>query len=60
MIKVYINFGSLKAFKEGNWVNAKIQFANQYDVEVLLDLNKIDISLQNSGLTIRKKKWFRK
>lgn len=59
MIKVYINFGSLKAFQKGRWVNAKIQFADQYDVEVVLDLKKIEIVTQQTGLTIRKKKWWK-
>ena len=59
MIKVYVNFGSLKAFQKGSWVNAKIQFADQYDVEVVLDLDKIEVATQQNGITVRKKRWWK-
>ena len=60
MIKIYLHYNSLKAFNEGKWVNAKIQFIGQDDIEMLLDINDIVFSYQQTGFTIRKKKWYEK
>ena len=60
MIKIYLHYNSLRAFNEGKWVNAKIQFIGQDDIEMLLDINSIMFSYQQSGFTIRKKKWYEK
>jgi len=60
MIKVYLHFNSLKAFNKGKWVNAKIQFIGQDDIELLLNMDDIVFSYQQSGFTIRKKKWYEK
>ncbi len=60
MIKIYLHYNSLKAFNEGKWVNAKIQFIGQDDIEMLLDINDIVFSYQQTGFTVRKKKWYEK
>ena len=60
MIKIYLHYNSLRAFNEGKWVNAKIQFIGQDDIEMLLNINSIMFSYQQSGFTIRKKKWYEK
>lgn len=60
IFKVYLHYNSLKAFNEGHWVNAKLQFIGQTDVEVLIDFNEVVFSYQQSGFTIRKKKWYEK
>ena len=59
-IKIYLHFNNLKAFNDGNWVNAKIQFIGQYDIEMILNIKDIYISYQQNGFTVRKKKWYEK
>jgi hypothetical protein len=60
MIKIYVHYNSLVAFNQGKWINAKLQFIGQYDIELLIDLNNIVISYQQNGFTIRKRKWYEK
>lgn len=59
-IKIYLHYNNLKAFNKGNWVLAKTQFIGPDDIEMLLNINKIIISYQQSGFTVRKKKWYEK
>jgi len=60
MIKVYMHYNSLQAFLKGNWVVARVQFAGNEDMEVYLNLKDIEMSYQQTGFTIRKRKWYRK
>lgn len=60
MIKIYLHYSSLKAFNNGKWVNAKLQFVGQDDIEMLLDLRDIVCAYQQNGFTVRKKKWYEK
>lgn len=60
MIKVYMHYNSLQAFLKGNWVNARIQFAGNDDLEVYLNLKDIKMSYQQTGFTIKKLKWYEK
>ena len=57
MLKIYVHYTSLKAFQEGKWVNARLQFIGQDDVELILPIKNIVTSYQQSGFTVRKKKW---
>lgn len=58
MFKIYVHYASLKSFQEGKWVNARMQFNNQFDIELYVNINDIVISYQQVGFTIRKKKWY--
>lgn len=58
MLKIYVHYNSLKAFSRGDWVNARLQFVGQDDIELLLPIKDIVTSYQSSGFTIRKKKWY--
>lgn len=58
MLKIYVHYASLKAFNEGKWINARMQFIGPDDVELIVPLNKIVTSYQQNGFTIRKKKWY--
>ena len=60
MLKIYVHYTSLKAFQEGKWVNARFQFIGQDDVELILPIKNIVTSYQQSGFTVRKKKWYEK
>lgn len=60
MIKIYIHYASLKAFNEGDWVNARFQFIGQDDIELILPLKDIITSYQGNGFTLRKRKWYEK
>lgn len=60
MLKIYVHYTSLKAFQEGKWVNARLQFIGQDDVELILPIKNIVTSYQQSGFTVRKKKWYEK
>lgn len=55
-IKVYMSYHQLKAFSKGEPVNTKFQFINQNDVELNLDLNKVVITYQSTGIIVRKRK----
>ncbi len=59
-IKIYLHYNSLRAFNKGEWVVAKVQFIGQDDVELNLNIKDIVFSYQQSGFTIRKKKWYEK
>lgn len=56
-IKVYMAYHQLKAFNKGETVNIKFQFIDQNDVELNLDLSKIIIIYQSTGILVRKKKF---
>ena len=56
-IKVYMSYNQFKAFMSGESVNAKFQFINQNDVELDLDLSKIIITVQSTGIVIRKRRF---
>ena len=60
MIKIYVHYNSLKAFQNGEWINARFQFASQNDIELLVSLKDIIVSYQQNGFTVRKKKWYEK
>ena len=60
MLKIYVHYTSLKAFQEGKWVNARLQFIGQDDIELILPIKNIVTSYQQSGFTVRKKKWYEK
>ena len=60
MLKIYVHYTSLKAFQEGKWINARLQFIGQDDVELILPIKNIVTSYQQSGFTVRKKKWYEK
>ena len=60
MITIYLHYNSLRAFDKGDWVNAKLQFIGQDDVEVLLNIEDIIISYQQNGFTVRKRRWYEK
>ena len=60
MIKVYMHYNSLQSFLKGNWVNARIQFAGNEDLEVYLNLKDIKMSYQQTGFTVKKRKWYEK
>ena len=55
-IKVYMSYHQLKAFDKGEPVNIKFRFIDQNDVELNLDLKKIIIIYQSTGILVRKKK----
>lgn len=55
-LKVYMSYNQLKAFNNGETVNVKFQFIDQNDVELNLDLRKIVIKYQSTGIIVRKKK----
>jgi hypothetical protein len=57
-LEVYIHIGRLEDFRKGRPVNAKIGFASQYDVKVLVDLRKFFVFIpqgQNGLIVLRKK-----
>lgn len=56
-LKVYMSYHQLKAFAKGEPVNVKFQFIDQNDVELNLDLSKIIIKYQSTGIVVRKKKF---
>lgn len=56
-LKVYMSYHQLKAFASGEPVNVKFQFIDQNDVELNLDLSKIIIKYQSTGIIVRKKKF---
>lgn len=56
-LKVYMSYHQLKAFANGEPVNVKFQFIDQNDVELNLDLSKIIIKYQSTGIVVRKKKF---
>lgn len=58
MIKIYVHYNSLRAFNEGKWINARLQFIGQDDVELYLKLEDIVTSYQQNGFTLRKRKWY--
>lgn len=58
MIKIFIHYNSLKAFNEGKWVNARMQFVGPDDIELYISIDKVVTAYQQSGFTIRKKKWY--
>lgn len=58
MIKVYVHYNSLNDYKQGEWVNGRLQFVNQYDIELYVKLKDVIISYNQSGFTFRKKKWY--
>ena len=58
MIKIYVHYNSLKAFAEGEWINARLQFVGPTDIELIVPINKIVVAYQAQGFTIRKKKWY--
>ena len=60
MIKVYMHYNSLQSFLKGNWVNARIQFVGNDDLEVYLSLKDIKMSYQQNGFTIKKLRWYEK
>lgn len=60
MLKIYIHYNSLQAFQKGAWVNARFQFVGLDDIELLLNIKDIVTSYQQTGLTVRKKKWYEK
>lgn len=60
MIKIYIHYNSLKAFIQGDWVNARFQFMGSDDLELTVPIKDIVTSFQQQGFTIRKKKWYEK
>ena len=55
-IKVYMSYHQFKAFSNGEPVNVKFQFIDQNDLELNLDLSKIVIITQSTGIIVRKKK----
>lgn len=57
-IEVFIHIGRLEDFRKGRPVNAKIAFASQYDIKVLVDLRKYNIYIpqgQNGLIVLRKR-----
>ena len=60
MLRIYVHYTSLKAFQNGEWVNARFQFIGQNDIELLIPINDIVTSYQQNGFTVRKRKWFEK
>ena len=60
MLKIYVHYASIKAFSEGKWINARLQFIGPDDVELLVSLKDVVTSYQQSGFTLRKKKWWEK
>lgn len=60
MITIYVHYNSLKAFLSGEWINGKLQFVNQYDIELQVDLKDVVLSYQQNGFTLRRKKWYEK
>lgn len=57
MIKIYVHYNSLKAYQNGEWVNARLAFIGQDDIELYVKLKDVIIAYQQNGFTIRKKKW---
>ena len=57
-IKIFLHYNSLKAFNDGKWVLAKVQFIGSEDIELLLNTKNIIFSYQQNGFTIRKRKWY--
>ena len=58
MIKVFLHYASLKDYNDGEWVNGRLQFMNQYDIELYLNLKDVVLSYNQNGFTFRKKKWY--
>ena len=57
-IEVFIHIGRLDDFKKGRPINAKIGFASQYDVKVIVDLRKYNVFIpsgQNGLIVLRKR-----
>lgn len=57
-IEVFIHIGRLEDFRKGRPVNAKIAFASQYDIKVLVDLKKYNIYIpqgQNGLIVLRRR-----
>lgn len=57
-IKVYLHYNSLKSFNKGEWVLPRIQFVSPEDIELLVNIKDVVFSYQQSGFTMRKKKWY--
>lgn len=58
VLEVFIHIGRLEDFRKGRPVNAKIGFASQYDVKVLIDFRKYNVFIpqgQNGLIVLRKK-----
>lgn len=58
VLEVFIHIGRLEDFRKGRPVNAKIGFASQYDIKVLVDLKKFNIFIpqgQNGLIVLRKR-----
>lgn len=56
-IKVYVSYHQLKAFAKGESVSVTFAFANPNDVELNVELNKVVIVYQSTGIILRKKKF---
>jgi hypothetical protein len=69
LLEIFIHTSKLEDLFSGKPVNCKINYADQYDVKLLINPNKYVIVKSNTGsnniITIRKKKliekfWFKK
>ena len=68
MVEVYVHLYRLEELIKGKPTNVKVNYADQYDVRVLLDAKKYVFVKSREGsniLTVRKKKlkdlfWFNK
>ena len=60
MIKIFVHYNSLKSYIEGDWVNGRLQFINQFDVELYIRLKDVVIAYNQNGFTLRKQKWYEK
>lgn len=57
-LEVFIHIGRLEDFRKGKPVNAKIGFASQYDVKVIVDLRKFNVFIpqgQNGLIVLRRR-----
>lgn len=57
-MEVYIHIGRLEDFKKGKPINAKIGFASQYDVKVIVNLKKYNVYIpagQNGLIVLRRR-----
>ena len=63
MIEIFIHLMVLDDFLKGKPVNVKVNYADQYDIKMLIDPRKYIITKSNSGsnvISIQKKKLFRR